>query len=891
MVRALTPAAARLAPAAARAAAAFITAAAARQPMLAESMLLPAQLSKVATAASSSGSEGKGSSMLDSLWECLGEAGEMRVRDPRMLAAAVGALEAVWVGGQLLQGAVATLRSQPTLVSRLEACLPLTSSGGSGVVIARRGEGGADDVVADPDVEADIHGGGGGEEDEAEAFRFAAEASALNVLACEVASCARGPGPREDSAIARVVAGWCEVPAGGAGGTSDESALLLWLRRWTAARHQPGVFAAARSHAQAVVLLAAAAVERAAAGRATSSPHGSWDGASAAATHGGTGAGAAPLCDATLEEGSAAAGSALLSHAAAADLLAGGAPRAAVLEAAAAAAAAHASGAPPRASNDPVGRLLEASRHLRLERVVLAPPPPGPLPGIAGGAEYGGDFLYNATWVEAATGGARPAAAARRAEGSGSGGGGDRNLESDEGGDAAWGAPDGPLSRPGHAAAASLRAAGRAASRASAQLSTLTAALGLLTVAAGPMSPDHSEDDDDSTEPPSSSTACGCGMLSSWPTSERAAAVHVVVAALEAALVAADEEGSDHAAAFAAELADVLALLVRLWARAVAARGARRVGLSSVGATGGGAGGGFSSKLNLVATTALTAGAAAVEDEPGGGSASGGGGGSRLDVFSVAEEVAALVASALSHRPRDSGGSGVGGAVNNITRPLLAAALDAVRGWRRQAEDASPSSSSSASPASWGGGRVGDVLRDANALGTRLWPLLPMLCHAGSTPGGGADAVLALAVTREMAAGLLPMPALIAAVQGRAFLPPLNPPPPPQALAAVAAGRGVSRALDLGLSSLVTLPFTHLGDAPAMALRPFLELNASASDAWADRSRSWAVGGGGGDGVLDGEWPEDGFGDESGNGFGKENVFPGVGDGGPKARARIIRRP
>jgi hypothetical protein len=184
--------------------------------------------------------------------------------------------------------------------------------------------------------------------------------------------------------------------------------------------------------------------------------------------------------------------------------------------------------------------------------------------------------------------------------------------------------------------------------------------------------------------------------------------------------------------------------------------------MSSVGANGGGAGGGFSSKLNLVAMTALTAGAAAVEDEPGGGGASGGG----LDVFSVAEEVAALVASALSRRPRESGGNGTGGAVNTIVRPLLAAALDAVRGWRRQVEDTSPSSSSSASPASVDGGRAGDVLREANALGTRLWLLLPMLCHAGSIPGGGVDAVLALAVTRETAAGLLPMPALITAMQG-----------------------------------------------------------------------------------------------------------------------------
>jgi hypothetical protein len=66
--------------------------------------------------------------------------------------------------------------------------------------------------------------------------------------------------------------------------------------------------------------------------------------------------------------------------------------------------------------------------------------------------------------VEAATGGALPAAAAAGGDGEGSGGGGGGG--GGEGGDAdgdgaAWGAPDGPLSQPGHAAAAALRAAGR----------------------------------------------------------------------------------------------------------------------------------------------------------------------------------------------------------------------------------------------------------------------------------------------------------------------------------------------------------------------------------------------------------------------------------------------
>jgi len=221
----------------------------------------------------------------------------------------------------------------------------------------------------------------------------------------EAASAGRGAAPVEGSAIAKAVAGWAAVPGGTADG--EESMLLGWLRRWLNMRHSPGVYAAVRSHAQAVVLQAAANSERAAAASAAAAA------AAAAAGNAGSqqnmprthasasnsGAGAVPLSDATLEDGANAAAAALLSHAAAAGLLAGGASRASILDYTAAAAAAAAAGAPPRAAGDPVGRLLDAARDLRLERAVLAPPPNGPLPG--GAAEYGGDFLYNATWVEA----------------------------------------------------------------------------------------------------------------------------------------------------------------------------------------------------------------------------------------------------------------------------------------------------------------------------------------------------------------------------------------------------------------------------------------------------------------------------------------------------------
>ena len=226
IVRALTPAAGRVAPDTARAAAAFIAAAAAKQPMLAESMLLPAKLAG-----------GDEESALDALWECLGDAKTMRAENPRMLASATAALVAVWGGGRLLGGAVDALRSQPELVERLEKCLPSATE-------------------AVPAAEKD-------EEEEEEAFRLAAEADALTILASEAAAVMDGPAPAEGSVVSRAVARWCRADA-----DNGECALSRWTRRWTMTRVDRGVFAAARSRAHAVVLLAAANAARARARRA-----------------------------------------------------------------------------------------------------------------------------------------------------------------------------------------------------------------------------------------------------------------------------------------------------------------------------------------------------------------------------------------------------------------------------------------------------------------------------------------------------------------------------------------------------------------------------------------------------------------------------------------------
>jgi len=85
----------------------------------------------------------------------------------------------------LVSGAVGALRSQPELVKRLKACLP-SASEADGICV---GFGAA---------------GSPGEEDEAEAFRLAAEAAALVVLASEEASAVRGPAPAEGTGIAKV---------------------------------------------------------------------------------------------------------------------------------------------------------------------------------------------------------------------------------------------------------------------------------------------------------------------------------------------------------------------------------------------------------------------------------------------------------------------------------------------------------------------------------------------------------------------------------------------------------------------------------------------------------------------------------------------------------------
>ena len=307
-----------------------MTAAAARQPMLAESMLIPAKLGAVKP-------DEEDASTLDSLYECLGDAKSMRANDPRSLASALKSLFSVWNGNRLLGGAVAALRSDSSFVSRLEDCLP---------------------------VSAEVDGSEDGLDDETEAYRFSVEAYAMSMIASELAASER------DSDTARSVRAWCNASGG-------ESTLLRWIRRWMTIRHDPGTFSRARSHAQAVVLLAAAETER---------------------------EGAADLPDASLRDGAAEAARALLSHAAAQHLLMGGqATRAAVLDAVAAGAVASAAGREGiRAPRDPVGRLLEAARSLRLERAVLAPPTPDLFD-----PEMGGDFLYDTSWIEVATGHAR----------------------------------------------------------------------------------------------------------------------------------------------------------------------------------------------------------------------------------------------------------------------------------------------------------------------------------------------------------------------------------------------------------------------------------------------------------------------------------------------------
>ena len=170
--------------------------------------------------------------------------------------------------------------------------------------------------------------------------------------------------------------------------------------------------------------------------------------------------GAADLPDASLRDGAAEAARALLSHAA----------------------AQHSSWgdrrpAPPSWTRSPRGcrergwaggdtrargSRGSASRRggsLRLERAVLAPRPQSYDP------EMGGDFLYDTSWIEVATGHARVADddGAGHEVAFGSGGGGPRGTQARR-------------SRR-RAAEEALRAAGRAAARGSSQLSALDACL------------------------------------------------------------------------------------------------------------------------------------------------------------------------------------------------------------------------------------------------------------------------------------------------------------------------------------------------------------------------------------------------------------------------------
>jgi len=692
IVNALKPAAARGDPEGFRAAAALVTAAAARQPMLAESMLIPAKLGAVKP-------DEEDASTLDSLYECLGDAKAMRANDPRSLASALKSLFSVWNGNRLLGGAVAALRSDSSFVSRLEDCLP---------------------------VSAEVDGSEDGSGDETEAYRFSVEAYAMSMIASELAASER------DSDTARSVRAWCNASGG-------ESTLLRWLHRWMTIRHDPGTFSRARSHAQAVVLLAAAETER---------------------------EGAADLPDASLRDGAAEAARALLSHAAAQHLLMGGqATRAAVLDAVAAGAVASAAGREGiRAPRDPVGRLLEAARSLRLERAVLAPPTPDLFD-----PEMGGDFLYDTSWIEVATGHARVGdddGPPGHEVAFGSGDGGDPRRDGAEGNPS-------PLARAGGAAAEALRAAGRVAARGSSQLSVLDACLEFFDAAAGVLPPvTHPTEDDGFGLIPDAGRSDE-GALSSWPAKERRVAVRLALEALEAAMVAANEEGADHAKALAVELAEMLAVLVRLWGRAIESPAA----LSPSSAVG------FGSRLNL------PAGSTGSDD-------------GELNAFTVAADVARVTVEVLSRR-----GDVVDGDTAEITRALLTAVLASIRSWKGDPRG------SGSSP-----------LREGNRLGQILWPLVPVLCGAASAPNGGTDSVLALSVLRELADGLMSTPALVAAMQSRAPLPPLEPPRPPVSPSPLAPSHGMDSS---GQASLVAVPFKYLGDAPTMALRPFLELNAA----------------------------------------------------------------
>tara|TARA_B110000238_G_scaffold154005_1_gene166380 strand:- start:134 stop:3085 length:2952 start_codon:yes stop_codon:yes gene_type:complete len=716
--------------------------------MLAESLLLPARLGfkrgghEPGEGSDSESDEPVAPSALDSIWDSLGEAKATRASNPRALAGTTRATAALYAGGRALSGAVDVLRSRPEeLVTRLEQCLEPSDT---------------DDATDDDD-------------DETEAHRLAAEANALAVLASETLAARRG-GDVETSAVGAAIKRWCVVEG-------RESVLLRWVRRWTKPRRAAGVFAAARSRAHAVALRAAAYAERAAATRAAA-------GFGASPSHDA----AASLPDATLETNALASGRALLSHAAAVELLAqsadisGNVDRVAVLEAVAAAAessAAAANSSARRSLNDLVGRVLDAARELRLERAILAPPPPGLW--TDGAPEYGGDFLWDASWVERATGGGECA-----------------------GEDVGWGAPEGPLAKPGREAAAALRVAGRVASRASAQLAALSSAVDLLAAAAGPSVADPRDfclasalDDVPQDLRGSLFHEKPAELLSSWSVHERAAAARAALGAFDDALEASDEEGAEHFAALAAELADAVALLVRVWASAVD-----------------------------------------TDDPP-----------ESSEAFEMARATARAAARALSRRgdgvAAGSAQTTAAGAV--FARPLLSATTAAIRAWRITAEATAPTAR----------------LVEGAELGQRLLPLMHMLCAAAATPFGGQDGALALGLLHEMCDGLLSPSALAgAAKQGAPFLPPLVPPRRRHASDRGAGkptrrnGEHVSAGFDpddaaargsfrtdefasLGVHSFVSLPFAEfMDDAPVTALQPFLDAANADAAARADANRA-----------------------------------------------------
>ena len=212
---------------------------------------------------------------------------------------------------------------------------------------------------------------------------------------------------------------------------------------------------------------------------------------------------------------------------------------------------------------------------------------------------------------------------------------------------------------------------------------------------------------------------------------------------------------------------------------------------------------GFGSSLNLPASSA----------DPDDGA---------INAFTVAADVARVAVEALAKRSDNMDGDTV-----DITRALLAAVLASVRAWRARAESAPAGTPGRSGSEAGTPGRDGSPLREGNRLGQILWPLVPMLCGAASTPNGGTDSVIALSVLRELADGLLSTPQLAAAMQSRAPLPPLEPPRPPRSPSPLAPIPGGSLGDSVGQTSLVSVPFKYLGDAPTMALRPFLELNAA----------------------------------------------------------------